>query len=134
MINSLYITLKECLVYSIILLLLNEIYFSPDFVSLLLFRIHKWSTNIPNRNHRHSNTGLPFDCLYFPFHGLHFATIHGTTLHFRVLNPVFCFHMTLFNYGAKGVSNADSTCRCHQSNIMSASVFSINITQYVTCG
>ena len=43
----------------------------------------------------------------FPFHRLHFAT----TL--RVLKPVLCFHMTSFDYGAKGVRDVDPTCRCH---------------------
>ena len=65
--------------------------------------------------------------LYFHFHGLHFAT----TL--RVLKPVLCCHMTPFNYGAKGVRDVDPTCRCHQSNIMPDSIFSINIAQCVTC-
>ena len=63
---------------------------------------------------------------YFLFIGLHFAT----TL--RVLKPVLCFHMTSFNYGAKGVRDVDPTCRCHQSNIMSDSIFSVNIAQCVT--
>ena len=31
---------------------------------------------------------------------------------------VLCFHMTLFNYGTKGVMDVDPTRRCHQSNIM----------------
>ena len=38
--------------------------------------------------------------------------------------------MTPFNYGAKQV---DSACRCHQSNIMPDSIFSVNIAQCVTC-
>ena len=63
---------------------------------------------------------------YFLFHGLHFAT----TL--RVLKPVLCFHMTSFNYGAKGVRDVDPTGRCHQSNIMPDSIFSVNIAQCVT--
>ena len=65
-------------------------------------------------------------CVIF-LHGLHFAT----TL--RVLKPVLCFHMTSFNYGAKGVRDVDPTCRCHQSNIMPDSIFSVNIAQCVTC-
>ena len=66
--------------------------------------------------------------LYFLFCGLHFAT----TL--RVLKPVLCFHMTSFNYGAKGVRNAELNCRCHQSNIIPDNSFSVNITQCVTFG
>ena len=69
---------------------------------------------------------LPF-VLYFHFHRLHFAT----TL--RVLKPVLCFHMTPFNYGAKGVRDIDPACRCHQSNIIPDSIFSVNIAQSVTC-
>ena len=65
---------------------------------------------------------------YLPFHWLHFAT----TL--RVLKPMLCFHMTSFNYGAKGVRDVDPTCRCHQNNIMPDSIFSVNIAQCVTCG
>ena len=49
-----------------------------------------------------------------------------------VLKPVLCFHMTSFNYGAKGVRDVDPTCRCHQSNIMPDSIFSVNIAQCVT--
>ena len=41
--------------------------------------------------------------------------------------------MTSFNYGAKGVRDVDPTCRCHQSNIMPDSIFSVNIAQCVTC-
>ena len=41
--------------------------------------------------------GWPLIVWYFPCHGLHFAT----TL--RVLKSVLCFHMTSFNYGAKGL-------------------------------
>ena len=62
---------------------------------------------------------------YFPFHGLHFVT----TL--RVLKPVLCFHMASFNYGAKGVRDVDPTCRCHQSNIIPDSIFSVNIAHCV---
>ena len=65
--------------------------------------------------------------LYFLFHGLQFAT----TL--RVLKPVFCFHMTPFNYGARRVKDVDPACRCHQSNIIPGSIFSVNIAQCVTC-
>ena len=65
--------------------------------------------------------------LYYVFHGLHFAT----TL--RVLKPVLCFHMTSFNYGAKEVRDVDPACRCHRSNIMPDSIFSVNIAQCVTC-
>ena len=64
--------------------------------------------------------------LYFLFYGLHFAT----TL--KVLKPVLCFHMTPFNYGAKGVRAVDPACRCHQSNIMPDSIFNVNIAQCVT--
>ena len=65
--------------------------------------------------------------LYFLFHGLHFATT------FRVLKPVFCFHMTSFNYGAKRVRDVDPAFRCHQSNIIPDSIFNVNIAQCVTC-
>ena len=64
---------------------------------------------------------------YFLFHGLHFAN----TL--RVLTAVLCFHMTSFDYGAKGVRDVDPTCRCHQINIMPDNIFSVNIAQCVTC-
>ena len=70
---------------------------------------------------------LAFDCFAFYFSGLNFAT----TL--RVLSEVLCFHMTSFNYGAKGVRNVDSACRCHQSNTMSDGIFSVNIAQCVIC-
>ena len=63
----------------------------------------------------------------FLFHRLHF----GTTL--RVLKPVLCFHMALFNYSAKAVRDVDPACRCHQSNVMSDGIFSINIARCVTC-
>ena len=42
--------------------------------------------------------------------------------------------MTSFNYGAKGVSDVDPTCRCHQSNIMPDSILSVNIAWCVVCG
>ena len=64
--------------------------------------------------------------LYFLFHGLHFAT----TL--RVLNPVLCFRVILFNYRAKEVTDVDPACKCHQSNIVPDSIFSVNIAQLVT--
>ena len=51
----------------------------------------------------------------------------------RVLKTVLCFHMTPFNYGAKDVRDADPACKCHQSNIMPDSNFSVNIAQCVTC-
>ena len=41
--------------------------------------------------------------------------------------------MASFNYGAKGVRDVDPAYRCHQSNIMSDSIFSVNIAQCVTC-
>ena len=63
----------------------------------------------------------------FLFHGLHFATTH------RVLKTLSCFHMTSFNYSAKGVRDVESACRCHQSNIIPDSIFSVNIARYVTC-
>ena len=50
-----------------------------------------------------------------------------------MLKLVLCFHMTSFNYGAKGVRHVDPACRCHQSNIMPDSIFSVNIAQCVTC-
>ena len=64
--------------------------------------------------------------LHFLFHGLHFTT----TL--RVLKPVLYFHMKSFNYGAK--DDVDPTCRCHQSNIMPDSIFSVDIAQCIACG
>ena len=63
----------------------------------------------------------------FLFHGLHFATTH------RVLKTLSCFHMTSFNYSAKEVRDVDSACRCHQSNIIPDSIFSVNIARCVTC-
>ena len=71
---------------------------------------------------------LHFIVLYFIFHGLHFATT------FTVLKPVLCFNMTLLNYSSKMERDLDSTCRCHQSNIMPDSIFSVNIAQCITCG
>ena len=65
--------------------------------------------------------------LYFLFHGLHFATA------LRMLRPVLCFHMTSFNYDAKGVRDVDAACRCHQSNIMPDGIFSVNIAQCIIC-
>ena len=65
---------------------------------------------------------------YFLFHGLHFVTT------VRVLMPVLCFQMISFNYGAKEVRDLDPVCRCHQSNSMPDSIFSVNIAQRVTCG
>ena len=50
-----------------------------------------------------------------------------------MLKPVLWFHMTSFNYGAKGVKVVDPACRCHQSNIMPDSIFSVSIAQCVTC-
>ena len=44
-----------------------------------------------------------------------------------------CFHMIFFNYGAKGKRDAGPACRCHQSNIMPDSIFSVNIALCVTC-
>ena len=40
----------------------------------------------------------------------------------------------IYTCGAKGVRDVDPTCRCHQSNIMPDSIFSVNIAQCVTCG
>ena len=116
------------LLYNFYLLLLPiELCFSPVFVSLLLFQIHKWSPNISNRCHRHFNRGLAFHCLVIGiFHGLH------STTSLTVLKPVLCFHMTSFNYGAKGVRDVDLTCSCHQSYIIPDSIFSANIAQCVT--
>ena len=65
--------------------------------------------------------------LYFLFHGLHFATA------LRMLRPVLCFHMTSFNYDAKGVRDVDAACRCHQSNIMPDGIFSVNIARCMIC-
>ena len=65
--------------------------------------------------------------LFCIFIVLHFAT----TL--MVLKPLLCFHMKPFNYCAKGVRDVELACRCHQSNIMPDSMFSVNIAQCVTC-
>ena len=62
---------------------------------------------------------LAFGCFLFSFS---WVTL-GTTL--RVLNPVLCFQMASFNYGAKRVRDIDPALRCHQSNIMSDSIFSV---------
>ena len=50
-----------------------------------------------------------------------------------MLKPVLRFQMISFNYGAKGVRDVDPACRCHQSNIMPDSIFSVNIAQCVIC-
>ena len=63
--------------------------------------------------------------LYFLFHGLQFV------ITLRVLKPVLCFHMTSFNYGAKGVRDVDPAC--HRSNITHDSTFSVSIAQFVAC-
>ena len=70
---------------------------------------------------------LKFDSFVFYFSWITFCDDPG------VLKPVLCFHMTSFNYGFKGVRDVDPACRCHQSNIMSDSMFSVNIAQCVTC-
>ena len=90
--------------------------------------MHKWSSNISNRHHKRYNIGLAFDCLVFNF------SLVTLCDHPCALKPVLCFHMTSFNYGAKGVRDVEPTCRCHQSNIMPGSIFSVNITQCVTYG
>ena len=99
-------------------------YFSSVFVSLFFFRILKWSPKsyISNRHHRHSNIGLAFGCLAFPFHGLHFEP----TL--RVLKLVLCFHMTSFNYVTKGVRDVNPTSRYHRA-ILCLTVSSV-LTSY----
>ena len=63
--------------------------------------------------------------LYFLLHLLNFV---------RVLKLGLSFHMTLFHYGAKWVRNIERTCRCRQSYIMPDNIFSVNITQCITCG
>ena len=99
-------------------------YVFPQFV------LH-WEKKLPNFSNRYHilwyRVSIWLFFLFFLFHGLHYAT----TL--RVLKPVLCFHMTWFNYGAKGVKDVDPACRCHQSNIMPDSIFSVNIAQCVTC-
>ena len=50
-----------------------------------------------------------------------------------MLKPVLCFHMTSFNYSAKGVRDVDPACRYHQSNIMHDNIFSVNIAWCLTC-
>ena len=52
---------------------------------------------------------------------------------FTWATSVLCFHMKSFNYGAKGVRDLDPDCRCHQSNIMLNSIFSVKIAQCVNC-
>ena len=121
------ITLKVYLVYSIISIS-YYCYVSP------LFLFHYWSFEHISEVLTFSIdttdiliSGWHFIAWCFLFHGLHFAT----TL--RVLNPVLCFHMTSFNYGTKWVRNVGPTCRCHQSNIMSVTIFSVNIAPCVAC-
>ena len=63
--------------------------------------------------------------LYFLSHRLHVATTR------RVLRPVLCFHMTSFSCGAKVVMDVDPACGCHEGNITSNSIFSVNIAQCV---
>ena len=46
---------------------------------------------------------------------------------------MLCFHMTPFNYGAKGLRDAEPASRFHQSNIMPDSIFSVKIAQCVIC-
>ena len=86
----------------------------------------------------HCNIELAFDCFVFSFSWVKsvfffflFFFFFATT--FMVLKPVLCFHMTSFNYGAKGVRDVDPACRCYQSNIVPDSIFSVNIAQCVTC-
>ena len=40
-----------------------------------------------------------------------------------VLMLVSCYYMTSLNYGGKEARDVGLTCRCHQSNIMSDSIF-----------
>ena len=124
--NFKYIISLLCNFY--ILLLLIELCFSPVFVSLLLFWIHKWSPDICNRRQRYFNIGLVFDCLVFFFS---WVTVSDTL---RVLKPVLCFHLTSFNYGANEIKDVYRSCRCHWSSIMPDSIFSVNILQCVICG
>ena len=68
------------------------------------------------------------------FHSFEFSFSRVTLCDtLRVLKPVLCFHMTPSNYGAKRVRDADPACRCHQSNSMPDSIFSVNIAQCGTC-
>ena len=106
------------------LLLLIELCFSPVFVSLSLFRTHKWRRNISNRHHIHFNIGLAFDCLVFSF--------SWVTLFDHPYGVEACV-VFIWHHCAKGVRDVDPTCRCHQSNIMPDSIFSVNIAQCVTC-
>ena len=71
---------------------------------------------------------MTFDWFVFPFHRFHSVT----TL--TVLKPVLCFHKTSFSYGAFWVRDVDPTCRCHQSNVIPNSIFSVNIAHCLTCG
>ena len=41
--------------------------------------------------------------------------------------------MISHKFGAKGVGDVDTTCRCHHSNIMPDSVFDDNIAEFITC-
>ena len=131
LINLLYNNFKSIfslLLNFYLLFLLIELFFSPVFVSLCIFQIHKASPNISNRHHKHYNIGWHLIVCYSPFRGLHIVT----TL--RMLKLVLCFHMTSFNYGAKGVKVVDPNFRCHQSNIISDNIFSVNIALCITYG
>ena len=97
------ITLKMYFVYTII----SIFYYhwstvSPQFV------LH-WEKNYLTFliDATHCDIELAFDCFVFSFSWLHFA------ITLRVLKPVLCFHMTSFNYGAKGVRDVDPAGRCH---------------------
>ena len=47
---------------------------------------------------------------------------------------MLCFHRTSFGYGVKRVRDVGPTCRCHQSNIMPDSIFSVNIAPCISYG
>ena len=40
-----------------------------------------------------------------------------------MLKPDFVFHLTPFDYDAKGADSVDLTCKCHLSDVMSDSIF-----------
>ena len=125
------ITLKIYLVHATIslLLLLTKLCFSSGFFSCHYYSF-KYIREIQTFpiDTTHCDIELAFDLIFLIFHGLHFAT----TLTVWSLCYVFIWlHLIMVQ---KGVRDVDSACRCHQSNIMPDSIFSVNIAQWVPCG
>ena len=83
---------------------------------------------------------FPIDTINMVIQSWHLIVLHfllcvlNFVITLKILKLVSSFHMTLFHYGAKGAMGIDCTCRCHQSNIMSDNIFSVNITQCIICG